>query len=177
VTVPDTYYIAVWQDQLRGAGQPSRAPTSDELQQIHREVDAGLEEIVGQLFPSDQAVQPVATVAIASVPDVPPATLDPVPRWNTRPSIVVSIILLLVVGCALALAGFIRDLVSQATPALVADAGPRGTTFHKPSVASFTESATRSEGAPSEREELVRLVRTNPAAAAATLRSWVEPTS
>jgi hypothetical protein len=100
-----------------------------------------------------------------------------VPRWNSRPSMVVSIILLLVVGCALALAGFIRDLVSQATPALVTDAGPQGATFHKPTAASCTESATRSEGAPSEREELMRLVRTNPAAAAATLRSWVEPTS
>ena len=125
-----------------------------------------------ELFQADDC-SPVATVSIAAVPDVKQPATSGGFSWHRPNVFVAGVILAMLLGSMIALAGFARDVVSASSR----ENNPRRESSG-PTTSAQRESVDHgppSTVAKTSHDELSRLVKSNPRAAAEAIRSWVDP--
>ncbi len=186
VTIPQSHYLDRW----RGS-HPREVPTqsaAQELQVIEAEERRTVERHVAQVLASSQESEVETAVAVVTGA-ASTARIAPRRTWDQPNALVASIIVVMLVVAALALVGVPRGgsppAVVRTTSAsrVATNATNRSTpaaTVANPPVAEASpldsHPATGAEGGSGVASaELVALVRENPQAAAAILRSWVNP--
>ncbi len=187
IDIPASYYVEIWKKRNpQPADKPAKPPDAAEIATIETETKKSIQEKVRNLLPDfDKGTNPYPHVVVETYTDLPkPAAVPPTfaqsattwlaDNWQTLALVGVGLVSLLM------LRGMVRALPAPAAPAAAAapSSQPR-LSIHDPGEEEDEQEPIKALRArfqstgPDLRTELKDIVKENPDAAAAILRSWI----